>query len=141
MPGDIVDSTGSVLGRHSGIANFTIGQRKGLGIATGEPVYVIDVRADENRIVVGSREQAEVSTVSATLESVFMPQRLSSGAGLSAKVRSYGDPTPCALEILEGDRISVSFSKPLLAPSPGQILAVYDDGDRLLAGGIIDSCH
>lgn len=142
-PGNIVNMQGAVIGRHTGIANFTHGQRRGLGVAATEPLYVLGIRPDCNEVVAGVRADAMMHIVEAGEVNVLDDATLREGARLLGKVRSGGDPMPCRVESLceVGDERSISmtvrFDLPLFAPTPGQKLVLYDNNERLIAGGTI----
>lgn len=138
--GDIVDGRGKVLGRHKGIWNYTVGQRKGLGIAAPSPLYVIGIDAARNRIVVGpENETLRTSCVAADCAWVSV-ERLTERLEALVKVRSSGRPAPAAISPLERDRVLVRFAAPLSAVTPGQSAVFYRD-DVVLGGGIIDSAE
>ncbi len=141
-PGEIVDEGGRVLGRHAGHQGFTIGQRRGLGLAAPAPVYVTAIDAPANRIVVGPREALGRRELVAT-DVVW-------GAGdapppgetvrCAAQVRSRHAPAPAAAEALPDGRVRVRFDAPVDAIAPGQAVALYDEaGEVVLAGGFIDA--
>jgi tRNA-uridine 2-sulfurtransferase len=134
-PGAIVDSSGTILGSHDGIGDFTIGQRRGLGVALGEPRYVVDVRPATDEVVVGSRREllaggCLVSTVS------FVSGVPPADPQVEVKVRYRSKPVRSLIEPV-GDEWLVTFVEPTNAPAPGQS-AVFYDGDEVLGGGIID---
>jgi len=132
-PGDIVDSSGDVLGHHSGIAHYTVGQRKGLGIGgTGEPLYVLSVDAQANRIVVGPREELRVSLVGAGA-AVW---HLEAQPVVNAAVRYRMEPREARVTV-DGDRLVVAFAEPLEGVSPGQSVVCYS-GDAVVGGGVIE---
>lgn len=135
--GEIVDQTGRVLGTHTGVHHYTIGQRKGLGIAHSEPLYVIALDAANNRVVVGDRDSASQSdcTVSRVNWVSIAPPTTPVTAEVQVRYRSA--PTPCTVVPLSGDRVRILFDEPQFSITPGQA-AVWYDGDRLLGGGIID---
>lgn len=135
-PGRIVDQEGRTLGLHDGIAHYTIGQRRGLGIASKEPLFVTDILPESDTLVVGDRESAMTETVDAEDVNVLAPDAYAEGAMLTGKIRSQGAPTRCLVQRSEGSRVRVVFEKPLFAPAPGQYLVLYD-GERLVAGGVI----
>jgi tRNA-specific 2-thiouridylase len=135
-PGDIVDVHGTVLGRHDGIHGFTIGQRKGLGVAAPEARYVIELRPRENQVVIGDR--AEASGIGLTCSRLSFTGGSPGGefrAGI--KVR-YRTPEREGMVSIEGDGASVRFDEPVWGIAPGQ-LAVFYDGDRVLGGGTIEA--
>jgi len=125
--GPILDTTGAEIGRHEGIFNYTLGQRRGLTIATGEPLYVIDISPDNNSITVGTRAQACRREVTAENVNVLIPELLHSDARLYGKLRSYGDPKPCIVKATANGTISVEFERPQFAPTAGQHLVLYDE--------------
>jgi tRNA-specific 2-thiouridylase len=135
-PGDIVDSGGKVLGHHQGIWNYTIGQRKGLGVAFSEPLYVIALDKNKNQVVVGTRAEA--------CRSVFYVNDLNwvaiTGLGgpreCLAKIRSAQRETEAMIEPVEPGTVKVTFHQPNDGISPGQS-AVFYDGDIVLGGGVI----
>jgi tRNA-uridine 2-sulfurtransferase len=133
-PGDIVDEAGHVLGRHAGIAGFTVGQRKGIGIAAAEPFYVLRIDAAARRVVVGPRSALDQTRVPLA-ELNWLGAPLARGARLpvSAKLRSTQPPVPAALDADAGELI---LDEPAGAVAPGQAAALYD-GERLLGGAWI----
>ena len=136
QPGDIVDRQGNVLGRHNGIENFTLGQRKGLGISSREPLFVVAIRPDENLVAVADRSEAETCIVTANGMNVLAPAKFRDGARLSAKIRSQSPLSPCTLSLRTDGHATATFDAPQFAPAPGQYLTLYDV-DTLVAGGEI----
>lgn len=96
-PGPILDVDGRILGEHPGVAGFTLGQRRGVGVALGEPAYVLAIRPTENAIVIGTRAQALRDTVTARAVNIHWPEKLRPGGRYRAKHRSVGPPRPCTL--------------------------------------------
>ncbi len=137
-PGDIVDMQGKVLGRHNGIWNYTIGQRKGLGVSAPKPLYVISLDVPGNRVVVGYEENTVNTVVRATNLNWVSIEDLPSTIHASAKIRSTGIPVACQVSIDSQDRLCAVFDVPVKAATPGQSLVVYDN-DKVLVGGIIES--
>ena len=136
--GEIVDRQGRVLGRHPGVWNYTVGQRKGLGIAAPSPLYVVEIDAARNRLVVGPESETfRTSCVAADCAWVSV-ERLTERLEVQVKVRSSGRPAPAAISPLEGGRVLVEFSAPLSAVTPGQSAVFYRD-DLVVGGGIIES--
>ncbi|MFO8006162.1 MAG: tRNA 2-thiouridine(34) synthase MnmA [Candidatus Brocadiia bacterium] len=136
-PGPIVHVSGRVLGEHEGIACYTIGQRRGLGIAHSEPLYVVELDPQKNTVVVGEREH--VLRAEMTLRQVhWMASRPQDGP-LSARVKiRYNHPgAPARVETTGRQRVRVRFAEPQEAPCPGQA-AVFYRGDVVLGGGVID---
>lgn len=135
-PGPIVDTDGNILGTHQGLLGYTVGQREGLGIAVGKPLYVVALDQPHNRLVVGSREALLASTLTAervNWVSIAPPdERLHAGV----KIRSRHTAAHATLTPLSGDRVRVEFEEPQSAITPGQA-AVFYDGDVVLGGGWI----
>ena len=137
-PGEIMHVSGEVLGRHAGIAGYTVGQRKGLGVAWVEPLYVVALDAESNRVVVGEKEHvlrreftaAELNWLALSDPSVPFRAKV--------RIRHRHRPALAWVEPLESDRVRVKFDEPQEAPAPGQA-AVFYDGETVLGGGFIDS--
>jgi len=137
MPGDIVDTQGTILGRHRGIAFYTVGQRHGLGLASGKPLYVIRIEPSHNRIVLGSEKELYSQNVTA--------KKLNWVAGdlpietiiITAKIRYRSKEAAVTLSPREGF-VDICFSQPQRAVTPGQAIVFYK-GDEVLGGGIISS--
>lgn len=135
-PGDIVDAHGKVLGRHNGTWNYTIGQRKGLGIAFSEPLYVIGLNSDANTVIVGTRaETYRTSFLVSDLNWVAIAG-LDHALDCMAKIRSAQQEREAHLEPAGDGLVKVTFFHPNDAITPGQS-AVFYDGDVVLGGGII----
>ena len=143
-PGEIVHLDGRVLGRHDGIVNFTIGQRRGIGVATGDPLYVVHLDAARRRVVVGPREALETHHI--VLRDVNWlgdgPLEAIGEAGLPvhARVRSTRPPAPAVLRHVDG-RTQVELGVGEQGVAPGQACVLYDGegaGARVLGGGFID---
>jgi tRNA-specific 2-thiouridylase len=135
-PGPIVDPEGNVLGRHTGIAHYTVGQRRGLGIAAARPLYVLGICPRTNTIVAGPREAADCRDVAASDLNLLEAGRVAPGARLAGKLRSAGEPAPLTVTEAAEDALRVTFDEPCFAPTPGQSLVLYD-GDEVVGGGII----
>jgi tRNA-specific 2-thiouridylase len=135
--GPIIDSSGRVLGRHAGIGRYTVGQRRGLGISLGAPVFVSAIDAAENTLVVGPREELAVAAFE-TRETSATGAPLAPGPVL-VQHRAHGDAAPGMVEAAGGGRARVRFETPVEAVAPGQSAAFYsmDDPDELLGGGIV----
>jgi tRNA-uridine 2-sulfurtransferase len=141
--GQIVHLDGRVLGAHGGIIGFTIGQRKGLGIAAGEPLYVIRIDADQRRVIVGPREALAVRQVRLRdvnwLGDVGLESIAPGGVDIAARVRSTRAPRPGVLRMIDGEAV-VDLHGPEEGVAPGQACVFYDgDGPdaRVLGGGTI----
>jgi tRNA-specific 2-thiouridylase len=140
--GDIVDQSGRVLGQHEGIHHYTIGQRKGLGIAAAQPLYVIGIDAGQNRVIVGDRDsthQTECTVQQVNWVSIAAPDTPIQ-AEVQVRYRSAAVPaTIIPLESSEGNaaRVKVIFDEPQFSITPGQAAVWYRD-DLLLGGGLIE---
>lgn len=134
--GNIVDKDGNVLGKHLGIWNYTIGQRKGLKIAYSEPLYVIDLRKDTNEVVVGVADETFKSGLIATEINWVSIEKLDAEREVTVKVRSAQIPVKAKIAPL-GDNVKVIFEDMQKALTKGQSAVFYDD-DVLLGGGIIE---
>lgn len=133
--GEIVDSTGRVLGRHDGIHRFTVGQRRGLGIAAPRPLYVLRIDAEARRVVVGPREELCTGVFTASrLNWIAPPPEGETAAEVQIRYRSR--PAPCTLRPLDDHTVEVRPTDPLPSVSPGQA-AVFYRGDQVLGGGWI----
>lgn len=132
--GPIIDGQGRIVGTHQGIHRYTVGQRKGLGIASPEPLYVTRIDAERNAVFVGAREDVFVSEVVAKeMHWLGLP-----GEGrfrAEVKIRSMMEAAPATIEI-DGDDVRITFDERQWAPAPGQSAVLYD-GERVLGGGII----
>jgi tRNA-specific 2-thiouridylase len=143
-PGEIVDLDGRVLGQHDGIIHFTVGQRRGLGIATGASLYVVRLDAPSRRVVVGPREALRTSRIRLReinwLGDGSIEQALQSHPEIFVKVRSTRPPQPAWLRIGSGGGIEVELIGGEDGVSPGQACAFYDAAEgqaRVLGGGMI----
>ena len=133
-PGPIVDMGGKVLGTHKGLYCYTIGQRKGLGISSPEPRYVIKIDAARNVLCVGSQEDARTRTFTVKDVSwLLAPQGNCLRAAV--KVRSMMEARPASLEII-GDGVKVIFDEPQWTSAPGQSAVFYRE-DAVIGGGVI----
>ncbi len=134
-PGYLLDKYGVILGRHKGISFYTIGQRQGLGIARGYPVYVTQIKTRSNQIIVGSRDDA-CKTVFLAKDVNFLGKPFKKKVEINVKIRYNHKESP-AVAYLVRDRLKVCFKQPQFAITPGQS-AVFYQGDIVLGGGIIE---
>ncbi len=137
-PGDIVDDSGAVLGRHHGIVNFTVGQRRGIGIAGPEPLFVLRIEAAARRVVVGPRAQLRGQRL--TLNQVnWLGDDALDGRDwpMEVKLRAQAEPVAATLRGLDFGRAEVALEIPQEAISPGQACVFYQAG-RMLGGGWIE---
>lgn len=137
-PGAIVDPDGKVLGEHQGLARFTIGQRKGLGIAFGEPRYVVQIQPEENRVVVGPRELLEQTQLRAERVNWLLPQPPTGPIHCTVKIRYLHEPAAATVTPDADDptQATVTFAEPQSAITPGQATVFYA-GSHCLGGGWI----
>jgi len=140
--GPIANSSGRVVGRHEGTYPYTVGQRRGLGVASDRPLYVIDVRPEEGRIVVGSDDDLLVRDVPVEKVNLLVPWPAGGRMPVLARIRSRHAEQPALLE-LTPDRSLVSFEEPVRAPAPGQSAVFFDPArpDRVVGGGVITRRH
>ena len=133
--GDFVDREGHVLGRHKGIIHYTVGQRRGLGIAARAPLYVAAIDTENNTVTLTEKEGLFARTVYADDVRETYPGALAGEKRVKAKIR-YRHPEQPATVIRDGDRLVLQFDEPQRAPTPGQAAVIYD-GDIVLGGGVI----
>ncbi|MGC1394430.1 MAG: tRNA 2-thiouridine(34) synthase MnmA [Coleofasciculaceae cyanobacterium] len=134
--GDIVDSSGKVLGQHQGIHHYTIGQRKGIGIAAAEPLYVVGLDVGRNRVIVGTRDSASDAKCQVKRVNWVSICEPTAPIRASVQVRYRSQAVPATIIPVEGDAVELIFDDPQFGVTPGQA-AVWYDGDVLLGGGII----
>lgn len=136
--GNFVDKNGKVLGRHKGIVHYTVGQRKGLGIALGHPVFVLEIRPDTNEVVLGEHEELFSSTVWASKLNAMGIKDFSEleGKRVFAKIRYNHKGDWCTVKKTGEDEILCTFENPQRAVTPGQAVVLYENG-YVLGGGII----
>ena len=134
--GKLVSVAGEELGEHEGYPFFTIGQRKGLGIATGEPLYVTDIRPETNTVVLGSKADLDKQTMWVRKPNFQRIATLNGAVEAVTKIRYKDKGTPSTLS-MDGDRVKVEFHAPVAGIAPGQS-AVFYAGDEVIGGGFID---
>ncbi|CAN5547033.1 hypothetical protein BH24ACT20_BH24ACT20_12150 [soil metagenome] len=133
-PGEILDKDGSVLGRHAGVVDFTVGQRRGIGVSAPTPLYVTEVRPQSGQVVVGRKKDLEVREVRVGGLNWFLDPSEAS----SVQVRYNGAPTPCRIEE-DGDAWIAHLEDPAVGVAPGQSAVFYTaDGDRVVGGGVVE---
>ena len=137
-PGPILDADGNRFGTHNGLVHYTIGQRRGLGISSATPLYVIRIDVQKNAIIVGQEKDLYSRGLIASEASFTQGEQPADGAEIEAKIRYRSPAVPVTFGSVEEGRFSVDFAEPQRAVTPGQIVALYD-GEELLGGGIIDS--
>ncbi len=134
--GNFVDMKGNVLGKHNGIINYTVGQRKGLGIAFGKPVYVNKIIPERNEVVLGSNEDLFNTTVYADNVNFCAWESIEGEKRAKAKIRYAHKASPCTVSC-ENGILKCVFDEPQRAATPGQALVVYDEDNYVLCGGTI----
>lgn len=138
-PGAIVDAvTGEQLGTHDGVHAFTVGQRRGLGIAGGPPRYVVDVDIVTRAVLVGDAELLDIDAIQAHGLVAHAP--LGAGDDVLAQVRAHGTPVPAKIERVDDETVTVSLAEPIRGLAAGQCLVLYD-GDAVLAAATVDRTH
>lgn len=136
VPGSFVDSDGNVLGQHKGISHYTVGQRKGLGIAFGEPRFVLRINPKENTVVLGTKEELMVRRVYVSDVNYMALAGLSGELRVTGKLRYSQKESPCTIRPGK-DGILAEFDEPQRAATPGQAAVFYDSG-CILCGGVIE---
>jgi|SRR5579871_1127480 len=134
--GELVSSSGEVLGSHAGIHNFTVGQRKGLGVATGSPLYVIQINGERRQVIVGGDEQLYSRSLRAQRVNWIALERPASALRLGVKIRHRHEPAAATVEPVGPNEALVTFDQAQRAITPGQA-AVFYDGDTVVGGGWI----
>ena len=135
-PGNIVDLTGQILGQHQGVQLYTVGQRKGLGLAVGKPLYVIALDAERNEVVVGSDQDVFASELIAGDLNFITMDTLEEPLAVEAKIRYSGSPARAMVTPRGNGQVHVKFVMPQRAITPGQSVVFYHD-DIVVGGGII----
>jgi tRNA-uridine 2-sulfurtransferase len=134
--GELVTSGGEVVGQHGGIHNFTVGQRKGLGVATGSPLYVLQIRGDKHQVVVGPGDDLYSNTLRAKNVNWIAVERLEKPIEVTAKIRHRHEPAAATVESAGEGEVVVTFRDPQRAITPGQAVVFYQD-DVVAGGGWI----
>jgi tRNA-specific 2-thiouridylase len=136
--GDFVDVNGNVLGKHEGIINYTVGQRKGLGMAFGVPMFVGKKNASENTVTLCTNDELFCDTLTASNINLFVDDdTLDMPVRLQVKIRYRHEPTVATVRRISDDELSVKFDVPQRAITPGQSVVLYD-GDTVIGGGMIN---
>lgn len=135
-PGNFVTKDGTILGQHKGITHYTIGQRKGLGIALGTPRFVTEIRTETNQVVLGSNEEVFGTVLFADRLNFMSIPNLEEEMDVTAKIRYSHKGAPCKIKMIEQDKILCNFQEPVRAITPGQAVVFYN-GDILVGGGTI----
>lgn len=138
LPGNFVSMDGKILGQHKGISHYTVGQRKGLNLAMGHPVFVTDIRPETREVVIGEAEDVFTDTLTADTLNYMAVPAFEKGQRMLAKIRYSHQGAPCEIEECTDDFIRVRFLEPVRAVTPGQAVVFYEDG-VVLGGGTICS--
>jgi tRNA-uridine 2-sulfurtransferase len=134
--GELVTTSGQVIGEHTGIHNFTVGQRKGLGVATGSPLYVIQIKGDTRQVVVGNNDDLYSRTLRTRRVNLISVSDLDEPMRVSVKIRHRHEPARAIIEKIGEDEIVVTFDESQRAITPGQAAVFYQD-DVVVGGGWI----
>lgn len=134
--GNFVTLDGKVLGRHKGIIHYTVGQRKGLGLALGYPAFVLEIRPETNEVVIGSYEESLTTTLRADRLNFMAVEDITEPVRAFAKIRYNHRGAWCTVERTGEDEIVCTFDEPIRAVTPGQAVVLYD-GEYVLGGGTI----
>ena len=137
-PGYFVDSKGVKIGQHKGFPYYTIGQRKGLGIALGHPVHVLRINAEKNTVMLGTADELKAEYMLVEDAMITDMKELLECPNLTVRIRYRSKPIPCQVHSLEDNRMLVRFLGEASAIAPGQS-AVFYDGQRVLGGAFIAS--
>jgi len=138
LEGDFVDSQGNVLGKHRGIIHYTVGQRKGIGLAADEAFYVLAVDSARNRVVLGSDSDLYKSVLTASEVHYISDTAPELPIAVEAKIRYSAKAVPALLQEAEGGKVRVVFENPVRAITPGQSVVFYR-GETVIGGAIIDA--
>ena len=136
VPGNFVDKNGNILGQHKGIVYYTIGQRKGLGIAFGKPMFVIEINAKKNTVVLGDNEDLFNKVVIAKDVNLIAFDEITEPVRVEAKIRYSAKPSPATVYKIDNNKIKIVFDEPQRAITKGQSVVMYN-GDVVVGGGII----
>ena len=134
--GELVTTDGRVIGEHGGVHNFTVGQRKGLGVATGSPLYVLQINGDTRQVVVGDQKELYSKKVSVNRINLISIDSLAEPMTVEVKIRHRHQAAPATIEMLSREEIRIDFVEPQRAITPGQA-AVFYSGDVVVGGGWI----
>lgn len=134
--GNFVDLNGRILGKHKGIIHYTIGQRKGLGLSVGKPVFVVDIRPDTNEVVIGNNEDTFHRELIADKINLMSLSSVDGQMQLNAKIRYSHRGAPCKISMLNDNTLRCCFEEPVRAITPGQAVVFYD-GDVVAGGAVI----
>ncbi len=134
-PGDFVDTDGNIVGRHNGIINYTIGQRKGLGVTFGKPMFVTRIDAENNKVVLGEKGTEFSQELTANKLNFIPFEKPVAPMEVAAKVRYSAKPADATVVPINENLVKVTFAEPQRAVTPGQAVVFYDKGDMSVIGG------
>ena len=135
-PGNFVTKDGTVLGQHKGIIHYTVGQRKGLNLSMGHPVFVTEIRPETNEVVIGENEDVFSTTLYCSDLNFMAVEKLEGPTEVMAKIRYAHEGAPCIIEEVEPGKVKCTFKEPVRAITPGQSGVFYQD-DYVYGGGTI----
>jgi tRNA-specific 2-thiouridylase len=134
--GDYVDTSGKPLGKHKGFPNYTIGQRKGLGIALGEPMFVVAIKPDTNQVVLGKKAELQADFLTATKINLMKYGNLPNNLEATVRIRYRNNGIPATI-VEDNGKLLISFLSPADSITPGQSVVIYENDD-VVGGGIIE---
>lgn len=134
--GNFVTSDGAILGKHKGITHYTVGQRKGLGLALGYPAFVLEIRPETNEVVIGTKEESMTTVLKANRLNFMSVEDLTEPLHVFTKIRYNHKGAWCTIEKTGEDEVTCTFDEPQRAVTPGQAVVFYD-GEYVLGGGTI----
>ena len=135
-PGNFVDLHGNILGTHKGIIHYTVGQRKGLGLAMGHPVFVVAIRPETNEVVIGENDDVFSTKLYANNINLMSVDKIEEPIRARAKIRYSHEGADCTIRMADDGLLECVFDEKQRAVTPGQALVIYD-GDYVLGGGTI----
>jgi len=137
QPGPILDKQGNILGEHSGVPFYTIGQRRGLGISVGEPLYVTAIDRERNAVIVGTKEEVYGDELIASELNWVAIEQLQQPIKVKARIRYRHKEAEAVITPLDENKVYIKFKEPQIAITPGQAIVFYDE-DTVIGGGMIE---
>lgn len=135
-PGNFVSTEGKIIGRHKGIIHYTVGQRKGLNLAMGHPVFVTEIRPETNEVVIGEAKEVFTDSLICGQLNFMAVEDIYEPVEIMAKIRYSHSGSPCTIERMDDNRVKCIFHEPVRAVTPGQAVVFYKD-DYVFGGGTI----
>lgn len=135
-PGKFISTEGKILGEHRGIIHYTVGQRKGLNLSMGHPVFVTEIRPETNEVVIGEAEEVFTDSLICNDLNFMAVEDIKDKTEVIAKIRYSHAGTPCVIEKIDNDKIKCTFKEPVRAVTPGQAVVFYQN-DYVFGGGTI----